>query len=493
MRLLTVVSIALFIFVSPLSAQVIDDTPTRVQTTLDPGLNRLGTLRPKNVSEISTSRWTIGCETIDRQFTDYATYKEYLAPLGIKRIRLQGGWARTEKWKGVYDFAWLDYIIDDARSRGLEILLETSYGNPHYSDGGGATLGANFPRSEEALAAWDLWVEAMATRYKDKVKDWSMWNEPDHMAPEEIAAFNIRTSEIIKRVIPDARIAGLVWAWPDPKKIEPALKYIAEKGKADLFYWIVYHAYTANPDASQWPVPKVRELVQKYTPHLKLWQGESGTQSEFCLDGAISKRPWTELTQAKWDTRRMLGDIGNDADSLVFSFADINKRHKNLHSDMLRYGLVKTAGAEQGYKVLKVKIAYYAVQNVVSVFNDSIELVSELTSIERPKGEKEKRTASFLHKHKETGTSICVFWDKSGTPSDFNVHDFATVTLEGVRFEEPVWVDVVTGNVYEFPKDRMKIVKNKLVIENVPVYDAPTFIAEKRIIDYSVYPPTVAK
>ena len=101
--------------------QVIDDTSSRVQTSLEPGLELLGTLVPKSVHEIETSRWTLGCETIDREYADYNAYKEYLPALGIRRLRLQGGWARTEKDPGIYDFAWLDQIIDDALSRGLAI------------------------------------------------------------------------------------------------------------------------------------------------------------------------------------------------------------------------------------------------------------------------------------------------------------------------------------------------------------------------------------
>ena len=51
-------------------AQVIDNTPTRVQTTLNPGMPHIGTLVPKHVREISTSRWTLGCETIDREYAN---------------------------------------------------------------------------------------------------------------------------------------------------------------------------------------------------------------------------------------------------------------------------------------------------------------------------------------------------------------------------------------------------------------------------------------
>lgn len=79
---------------------------------------------------------TIGCEVLDRDYADYEQYKKYLAPLGMRKIRLQAGWAKTEKVKGHYDFRWLDTIIDDALGRGLEIWLEVSYGNPIYQGGG---------------------------------------------------------------------------------------------------------------------------------------------------------------------------------------------------------------------------------------------------------------------------------------------------------------------------------------------------------------------
>ncbi|HTL07841.1 MAG TPA: hypothetical protein VL307_06275, partial [Chitinophagaceae bacterium] len=56
-----------------------------------------GMVKHRNATEIAGSNWLIGCETLDRDFADYDQYKEYLNPLGIKRLRLQGGWAKTEK------------------------------------------------------------------------------------------------------------------------------------------------------------------------------------------------------------------------------------------------------------------------------------------------------------------------------------------------------------------------------------------------------------
>jgi len=472
------------------SAQVIDDTWSRVQTSLDPQLKLLGTLVPKSVHEIQTSRWTLGCETIDREYSDYNAFKEYLPPLGIRRIRLQGGWARTEKDPGIYDFAWLDQIIDDARSRGLEIWLETDYGNPAYEGGGGRTLAGGFPTSPEALAAWDRWVTAMARRYKGKVRDWAMWNEPDinkKHTPADIADFNIRTAQIIKDIIPDARIAALSLATLNPDFVDRCLQRLADRDKLDLFEWVIYHGYRMNPDTAYDSVEKIKAVVKKHSPQLKLWQGENGTQSEWCRSGALSKYPWTELTQAKWDTRRMLGDIGHDVDSTVFTAADLDYRTTSFHNGLVRYGLIKTAGAREGFRVLKVKMAYYAVQNVVSVFNDAVELIPDYSC----DATCAKPMAVFGHKVKADGRQIVVFWDKSDVPGNDNDTVPATLTIQGGRFERPVWVDVVTGHVYEIPDERVRVGGDTVTFVDVPVYDAPAFITSREAIHYVESPALI--
>ncbi|MBO7510516.1 MAG: hypothetical protein J6T35_04960, partial [Bacteroidales bacterium] len=155
---------------------VLDDSPTRVQTDLDPRMEIVGTLRPKSVSEISTSRWTVDCGGMDREHADWRAVRPYVSPLGIARVRQQAGWARCEKDPGMYDFAFLDQCVFDAQKMGVKVWMELSYGNPRYEGGGGRHLNAGFPSSEEALRAWDRWVRAMAEHYKGVVTDWCIWN-----------------------------------------------------------------------------------------------------------------------------------------------------------------------------------------------------------------------------------------------------------------------------------------------------------------------------
>ena len=156
---------------------VLDDSPTRVETDLKVEMEIMGTLRPKSVSEISSSRWTLDCGGMDREHADWRAVRGYVAPLGIARIRQQAGWARCEKEPGMYDFAWLDQCVFDAKRMGVDVWMELSYGNPVYEGGGGRNLNAGFPTSEKALEAWDNWVYAMVSRYKDVVNEWEVWNE----------------------------------------------------------------------------------------------------------------------------------------------------------------------------------------------------------------------------------------------------------------------------------------------------------------------------
>lgn len=137
-------------------------------------------IKPKSALEIETSNLWIGGEVLDRDLCDYDAYKEYLGKLGAKKIRLQSGWAKTEKEIGVYDFAWLYHIVDDAISRGVQPWIQLSYGNLIYEGSGGVSLSAGLPGSEEALHAWGNYTKAIVTRYKDRVNEWEIWNEADH-------------------------------------------------------------------------------------------------------------------------------------------------------------------------------------------------------------------------------------------------------------------------------------------------------------------------
>ncbi len=79
----------------------------------------LGAIRPRHAREIESSNWSVGAETMDRDYTIYANWRNYLGSLGVKKARIQSGWAKTEQKKGQYDWAWLDEIIPDMVDQGV--------------------------------------------------------------------------------------------------------------------------------------------------------------------------------------------------------------------------------------------------------------------------------------------------------------------------------------------------------------------------------------
>ncbi|MBE6411182.1 MAG: hypothetical protein E7036_01335 [Opitutales bacterium] len=464
----------------------IDTSNDRVKSKLVLPYKQLGVVIPKNSSQ-TKNNLTVGCETVDRDYTDYDAYKEYLAPLGIKKIRLQGGWAKTEKVKGVYNFAWLDHIVNDAISRGITPWVQTSYGNQIYNGGGTPFLKGGMPCTKEGKDAWNRWVEAIAKRYAGKV-EWEMWNEPDinRKTPKmETVDINVRTTNIILKHDPKAKIAGLSLASTKPGNFEIYVKAMAELGMLDKFTWLTYHGYEYRPEASYVNIDKMREILAKYSKKVLLRQGENGAPSKGYMGGALAHNPWTEYSQAKWDLRRMLGDWGRGIETSVFSISDMNY-FNNAQGfagvDQIKIKNVKgLLGTDDKNRVIKIKMAYYAVQNLVSVFelldNQQGKLV---ISKEYP-----EQIEAFGYIDNETRTPAFTIWFGDNTPSNLILTIPVDVELKGgAKIKEPVWVDILSGKVCEIPASAISRSGNTLKIKGLHLYDSPVLITDKSVVDF---------
>ena len=458
----------------------------------------VGSLKPRDASEIRGSNWRLGCETLDRDFAKFEEYRDYIAPLGIKTVRLQCGWAKCEKVKGVYDFRWLDEIVDYLKARGVECALETDYGNPIYEGGGGRDLAGGFPTSETALEAWDRWVRALVEHFRDRVDIWMMWNEPDigmpEKTPEMIAAFNVRTARIIRSVQPKARLAGLSIARMDVGRFRACLE--AMGGDIGLFEWFVYHGYAEAPEESYPAVEAFKRVIADLGLKARLWQGENGCPSELTDRFALSAVSWTEYSQAKWDLRRMLGDLGHGVESSVFTICDFNHIGREINTK----GLLR---ADEEGRVLAIKRAYYAVQNVASVFDDSVALVP---GNERGFSIKDPSVATY--EYRKGDVPLMVFWSqgeivkadrKKGIDPVPGAHRSAVrLTRPGDSFEtrpmvfsyrgdlsslrDPVYLDLFSGLIYEFPRSNLVKSYGGWRILDVPVYDSPCLITDRSVL-----------
>ncbi len=450
-------------------------------------LPEIGRLKVRSVSETQCRHWTLGCETLDRDYADYDEYKEYLDPLGLVKIRLQGGWAKCEKVPGVYDFSWLDHIIDDARSRGLEIMLETDYGNPLYPGGGGLDpqrrvqlAGAapvappaknGLPRSPEGLAAWDNWVRAMAEHFRDRVFEWAMWNEPDtnpETTAQEIVDFNIRTAEIILSVIPNARIAGLSMASHPPSALYKYAELLKKAGKAELFASYIYHGYTVNPDNCADSLHGMKRALEERKINVRLRDGEAGCPSEYMTVFALRELPWTEFSQCKWDLRRYIGDFGNGVESSVFTICDFNHIGKGINRKGLLY-------ADADHRVVREKPVYRAIQHMASLFDGETRLIPECGAAVRA----EKTTFAF--RAKRQGGLMGVWWDSSAAPGENTLPEKADLMLTG-EIREPAVCELISGRVFAFPEEQILRLPGRMLFKDVPFIDSPLAMAGKNCI-----------
>jgi hypothetical protein len=453
-------------------------TPFSVFSQLSITWKEIGQLKTRDAKDIKSSTWSIGGETLDRDYTDYQSYKTYLNALSAKRIRLQGGWSKCEKVKGVYDFAWLDAVIPDAASRGVAPWVELSYGNPIYEGGGEAKLGGHIPTSPEGLQAWDNWVKAMVNRYKNQVPEWEIWNEPDINAKhtgKQIGEFYVRTARIVKSIQPNAKLIALGIARVTGLDFtRDFMEYLAENNALDLIDILTYHGYSHNPDLSYPHIERLRSIVWSYKPEVIFMQGENGapSQKKGTTVGAMTDQDWSELTQAKWDLRRMLGDNGRGIATNLFTISDIHYAPGDRMVGINSKGLLKT---NPDKTIERPKIAYKAAQHVFSLFDDQIALQKTKPTTNQTK------IYAFQYQHKQNKGNLITLWSGEAKPAETYEPKSTTITVEG-NFKNPIFVDLITGKIYEIPKNQYKKVGKTMVFEGIPVPDYAVLIAEKEVL-----------
>ena len=120
-------------------------------------LKKTGSVAPIHSSQIEHSRIGLGFEKLDRNVFDPEKAYDKVAELGVKWIRIQSGWARTETVPGRFDFAWVDSIVDNLLRRGLQPWVCLCYGNGLYDAEAAKVFGAvGCPpvKTEEQKKAW---------------------------------------------------------------------------------------------------------------------------------------------------------------------------------------------------------------------------------------------------------------------------------------------------------------------------------------------------
>lgn len=146
-------------------------------------------------------------------------------------------------------------------------------------------------------------------------------------------------------------------------------------------------------------------------------------------------------------------------------------------------------------KVIRPKIAYYAIQNDTSIFDNSLELIKNLqfthnidgaaTNVNKFAYTTDRSLAVYGYQNNVSKRQLYTVWMDENIPTENNRTKLQTFSLSNANFENPVLVDIITGNMYEITADKISKKGNIVTLKDIPVYDAPIVIADKSLIKFT--------
>ena len=86
---------------------------------------------------------------------------------------------------------------------------------------------------------------------------------------------------------------------------------------------------------------------------------------------------------------------------------------------------------------------------------------------------------------REGGTRVeydAVIDPQSGKPSDSLTTREVIFEWSGNEFKNPVWVDLITGWVYEIPPENQIKHADGITFVRIPAYDSPCFVTERAVL-----------
>jgi len=206
---------------------------------------------------------------------------EMARAIGIKWSREEMSWSYIESQPGQWRFDRYDTAVDVAYSHGISL-----FGLLDYCVGWASTAPPDAERRWcwiPNINAWKNYVHHVVDRYKDKIKHWQIWNEPNisvFWQPEpnfvDYAKLLKASHEVIKKIDPDAKILGCNTSRCDQDFIEGTFK----EGGFDCMDILGVHPYRypRTPEETDFigDMQKLVVLMEQYGEAKPIWITEVG-------------------------------------------------------------------------------------------------------------------------------------------------------------------------------------------------------------------------
>jgi len=461
-------------------------------------LIKVGKIQPKRSIDIQKSKIGIGFEKLDRYAFEPEKAYPFVAQLGVKYARIQSGWMRTETEKGVYDFSWLDDIVDNLIAIGVEPWMNLCYGNPLYTPWAAEYYGAvGCPpvETEEEREGWHNYIVALTRHFAGRVHYYEVWNEPDGdwcwkkgPDPWELAEFTKATAAACREGDPTCEVLGFATCRNNRMNF---LDNLCKAGVCDHIDGITYHSYHITDGENAEKCRLYDGIRKTYNPKLKLFQGESGTQSRPDGMGALRKAAWTPEKQAKFLLRHLLIDLGEGVDmTSYFSCMDMKEALNGKTGDVSSYtdfGYFGVLGADFDEKgnatgAYTPKLSFKALQNLCSIFCGDYEvfgpriesLVEHSPRMFGPDYDFQK-ARSYGFKRSDGSWAVC-YWHTESNILTQTYEGTVTLRLPNRYARDMKLIDLLSGDIYALPEEMVDKKTVLTTLRNLPIRDYPLLL-----------------
>lgn len=227
------------------------------------------------------------------------SFIEALSAAGCRMVRGHDNgimsWRNIEPEPGEFKFSWAEQAIGLLAKNHIAyipvLVAACQEDNPRwqshprsFSDWQAAlcSRGKDWKNKDEYLhppvESWRAYARALATRFKDEVPAWEMLNEPQFkMSAEEYMRYLSSGAEEIRKVDPDAFIAGICSTSDSGADIGKFATEVMEKGALKYLDAVTFHPYASRELSSNTPADQQIEAFRKNIAAFEskpIWEGE---------------------------------------------------------------------------------------------------------------------------------------------------------------------------------------------------------------------------